>query len=80
MNDFAKAVGLSPSAVIPHDPQVFGQAQGNGQMIFEVAPKSKSAEVLGELGRNLAGNQKFPAADVKKSGSLLSRLSIFNKK
>lgn len=80
VNDFAKAVGLSPSAVIPHDPQVFGQAQGNGQMIFEVAPKSKSAEVLGELGRNLAGNQKFPAADVKKSGSLLSRLSIFNKK
>jgi pilus assembly protein CpaE len=80
VNDFAKAIGLTPSAVIPHDPQVFGQAQGNGQMIFEVAPKSKSAEVLGELGRTLAGNQKYSAAEAKSSGSLFSKLQLFKKK
>lgn len=79
VNDFAKAIGLAPSAVIPHDPQNFGMAQGNGQMVFEVAPKSKSAEVLGELARGLAGNQKF-AAEPRKSGGLLSRLPIFKKK
>jgi pilus assembly protein CpaE len=79
VNDFAKAVGLTPAAVIGHDPQVFGQAQGNGQMIFEVAPKSKAAEILGGLARGIAGNQKF-APDAKKSSSLLSKLPIFKKK
>ena len=79
VNDFAKAIGLTPTAVIPHDPQSFGMAQGNGQMIFEVAPKCKSAEVLGELARTLAGNQKF-APEPKKSGSLFSKLPLFKKK
>ncbi|MBK8770340.1 MAG: CtpF protein [Rhizobiales bacterium] len=79
VNDFAKAVGITPTAVIPHDPQTFGMAQGNGQMVFEVAPKSKAAEVLGEFARNLAGNQKA-SSDVKKSGSLFSKLPLFKKK
>lgn len=79
VNDFAKAIGIQPSAVIPHDPQSFGMAQGNGQMVFEVAPKSKSAEVLGDFARNLAGNQKA-TADVKKSSSLLAKLPLFKKK
>jgi pilus assembly protein CpaE len=79
VNDFAKAIGIAPSAVIPHDPQTFGMAQGNGQMVFEVAPKSKSAEVLGDFARALAGNQKA-TSEIKKSGSLLSKLPIFKKK
>lgn len=56
--DFSKALGIDLSAVIPHDPQIFGQAQGNGQMVFEVAPKSKSAELLNHLSENLAGITK----------------------
>jgi pilus assembly protein CpaE len=80
VNDFAKAVGLSPSAVIPHDAQVFGQAQGNGQMVFEVAPKSKSAEVLGDFARSIAGNQKATPDAARKSGSLFDKLPLFKKK
>ncbi len=53
--DFSKALGIDPTATIPHDPQSFGQAQGNGQMVFEVAPKSKSSELLGALSDNLVG-------------------------
>ena len=53
--DFSKALGIEATAIIPHDPQSFGQAQGNGQMIFEVAPKSKSAELLTQLSQQLAG-------------------------
>ena len=56
--DFSKALGIDLSAVIPHDPQIFGQAQGNGQMVFEVAPKSKSAELLNHLSESLAGITK----------------------
>ncbi|MFO1034047.1 MAG: AAA family ATPase [Hyphomicrobiales bacterium] len=78
--DFTKAIGLPAAAVIPHDAQSFGQAQSNGQMLFEVAPKAKAAEVLGELARTLAGNQKAAAPEAKKSSSLLASLPIFKKK
>jgi len=64
-SDFSKALGIEPTAVIPHDPQAFGQAQGNGQMIFEVAPKSKSTELLTQLADRLAGIVK-PAAKSSK--------------
>ena len=56
--DFAKALGLTPSAIIPHDPQSFGLAQGNGQMMFEVAPKAKATEILGQLAEILTGAHK----------------------
>jgi pilus assembly protein CpaE len=59
--DFGKAIGIQPSAIIPHDPQSFGMAQGNGQMVFEVAPKSKSAEIMMGLSELVAGTHK-PAA------------------
>ena len=56
--DFGKAMGIPISAIIPHDPQSFGQAQGNGQMVFEVAAKSKAAEVMMEISELVAGTQK----------------------
>ncbi len=56
--DFSKALGLTPAAIIPHDPQDFGMAQSNGQMVFEVAPKAKAAEVLFELAESICGKTK----------------------
>lgn len=77
-HEFAKALGVEPMAIIPHDPAAFGLAQGNGQMLFEVAPKSKAAEILGGLAPAIAGHQM--AAPPKSKGSLLSRLSMLKKK
>ena len=51
--DFAKALGIEPSLIIPYDPQTFGTAASNGQMIAEVAPKSKSAEAIATLAQAL---------------------------
>jgi pilus assembly protein CpaE len=76
--DFAKALGVEPMAVIPHDPASFGLAQGNGQMLFEVAPKSKAAEILGSIAPTIAGHQM--AAPPKAKASLLSKLSMLKKK
>jgi pilus assembly protein CpaE len=76
--DFAKALGVEPMAVIPHDPATFGLAQGNGQMLFEVAPKSKAAEILGALAPAIAGHQV--AAAPKGKTSLLSKLGMLKKK
>jgi pilus assembly protein CpaE len=77
--DFAKALGVEPIAVVPHDPQSFGLAQGNGQMLFEVAPKAKATEALGEIAAIVAGHQKGTAAKAK-SKSFLASLPIFAKK
>jgi pilus assembly protein CpaE len=78
-NDFAKALGVTPLAVIPHDPAAFGLAQGNGQMLFEVAPKSKATEILGSIAGVIAG-QKVPDKPKSSSGGLFSKLSAFKKK
>ena len=63
--DFAKALGLVPSAIIPHDPQSFGLAQGNGQMLFEVAPKAKATEMIEDLANQLAGISRVVAKPQK---------------
>lgn len=74
--DFSKALGLTPSIIIPHDPQSFGQAQGNGQMVFEVAPKAKATEALFALAENISGKAK-PAKPAKFA---LPKLSFLSKK
>jgi pilus assembly protein CpaE len=35
--DFAKALEISPVAIIPFEPQTFGAAANNGQMIAEMS-------------------------------------------
>ena len=75
--DFAKALGVTPLAVIPHDPQSFGLAQGNGQMLFEVAPKSKATEILGSSATHRRGSTACRRPKQKAAGSsLLSKFSV----
>ncbi len=78
--DFAKAVGAEPSLVIPHDPQSFGAAQSNGKMIFEVAPKSKTAELLTSLTHTLVGMEKPEKAPKSGLGALFNKLPMLRKK
>ncbi len=78
--EFGKALGLSPSAIIPHDPQSFGLAQGNGQMVFEVAPKSKSAEIMFDLAESIAGTQKPVKTSRFALPGMLQRLPMMKKK
>ncbi len=55
--DFAEALGAEPVASIPFDPQLFGMAANNGQMIGEVAAQSKTALALDALGASLTGRK-----------------------
>src|SRR5271168_3410563 len=52
--EFAKAVETGPTAVIPHDAKLFGAAN-NGQMIAEIEPNGKTAQVFADLASALAG-------------------------
>lgn len=60
VKDFGEALGIVPSLVLPFDPKLFGQAANNGQMIAEVAPKSKAAEGIDHLAR-LISRREAPA-------------------
>lgn len=70
--EFAKAIGVEPTVVIPFDAHVFGTAASNGQMLGEVGPKSKAAEQVAMLGRLLVG--KDSEAPSVKGGSALAKL------
>jgi pilus assembly protein CpaE len=49
IKDFAEALGLTDPLVVPFDAKLFGAAANNGQMIEELNPKSKPAEVFQQL-------------------------------
>jgi pilus assembly protein CpaE len=52
--DFAKALESEPAAVIGFDPQLFGTAANNGQMIAEVSARHRTAETFQHLAQLLA--------------------------
>jgi pilus assembly protein CpaE len=72
--EFGKAIGAELSCIIPYDGQTFGTAQSNGQMIFEVAAKSKSAEALAGLAQMIAGTGKPGAATKFALSSIFDKL------
>ena len=68
--DFAKALEDQPLVVIPFEPQIFGTAANNGQMIAEVSSNHKTAEMFRQLAQVLTGR-----AEAKRSrGGLLTPL------
>jgi pilus assembly protein CpaE len=53
--DFARALEDEPLAVIPFEPQLFGTASNNGQMIAEVAAGHRTADMFRQLAQVLTG-------------------------
>jgi pilus assembly protein CpaE len=68
--DFAKALDDEPLAAIPFDPQLFGTAANNGQMIAEISAGHRTAETFRHLAQVLIGRTEVK----KKSSGLLSPL------
>lgn len=62
--DFAETMGIQPSAVLPFDPGMFGQAANNGQMLLEMSPKAQISESVRRLARDLTGR----TAEVQSKG------------
>jgi len=53
--DFAKALDDEPVAAIPFEPQLFGAAANNGQMIAEISAGHRTAEIFRQLAQLLTG-------------------------
>src|ERR1700684_898729 len=68
--DFAKALEEDPIATIPFEPQVFGAAANNGQMIAEMAANHRTAAIFRSMAQKLAGRAEAP----KQRSSFLSPL------
>ncbi|MEA2988194.1 MAG: pilus assembly protein CpaE [Alphaproteobacteria bacterium] len=56
--DFAKALDDEPIAIIPFEPQVFGAAANNGQMIAEFSSGHRTAETFRQLAQVLTGRSE----------------------
>jgi len=68
--EFAKAIENQPIVTIPFDPQMFGSAANNGQMIAEVAANHRTTEMFLQVAQRLTGRSETK----KPKGSLLSPL------
>jgi pilus assembly protein CpaE len=78
VSDFASALGMDPIAVIAHDPQTFGTAQGNGKMLMEIAPKAKVSETIAAIAAGLTGTKDLQTR--KQSSSFMGKLPFLNRK
>ena len=65
--DFAEAIEVEPTLVLPFNPQLFGTAANNGQMLDEVDPKSKTVLGIKHLAGIVTGRAEAP----RRSKSLL---------
>jgi pilus assembly protein CpaE len=65
--DFGEALGLVPAVIVPFEPQLFGTAANNGQMLAEVQPSSKAADAMRQLAEFVTGRALAPAG---KKGSM----------
>jgi len=55
VKDFCEALGVEASLVLPFEPQLFGAAANNGQMISELKANDKTAEGMAHLSRAITG-------------------------
>ena len=56
--DFAKALDEEPVAIIPFEPQLFGSAANNGQMIAEISAGHRTTEIIRQLAQHLTGRSE----------------------
>lgn len=78
--EFAKAIEDEPIAIIPFEPQLFGMAANNGQMIAEISSGHRTAEMFRQMAQRLTGRSE--AKRVRSSllppalGKLLKKKSV----
>ena len=77
--DFAKALEDPPLAIIPFEPQLFGTAANNGQMIAEVSAGHKITETFRQLAQVLTGRAEAKRASGGMLGPLFAKLKMMKR-
>ncbi|WP_167480717.1 AAA family ATPase [Mesorhizobium waimense] len=74
-SDFAEPLGITPMAVIPFEPLLFGNAANNGRMLGEMDAKSPIVGLVNEIAHVLTGRSEIKAKKKAGLGMLLGKLS-----
>lgn len=56
--EFAKAIESQPIVTIPFEPQMFGSAANNGQMIAEISANHRTTEMFLQIAQRLTGRSE----------------------
>ena len=73
--DFTKTIEIEPIAIMPHDVKLFGAAANNGQMIAEIDPKSRCAEIMSDISNLIAGRSETRRAKKGLFDPILAKLA-----
>ena len=60
VKDFAAAIGIEPEIILPFEPELFGTAANNGQMIAETDATSRSSMAIDHLAALILGQEIQP--------------------
>ena len=66
--DFKDALALEPALSIPYDPEAFGLALNNGEMMSKASKKSKATAGIIELAKIVSGREKADEKEKKRGG------------
>jgi pilus assembly protein CpaE len=72
--DFAAALEDEPVAIIPFEPQLFGTAANNGQMIAEIAASHRIAEIFRQLAQTITGRTETKKTRAGRLSPLIGKL------
>jgi len=71
--DFREAVAIDPALSIPYDPEAFGRALNNGEMMSVAAAKSKATLAIRELAKLVSGKVEEVVEEKKSMFSLFKK-------
>ena len=72
--EFAKAIESKPIVTIPFDPQMFGAAANNGQMIAEISATHRTSEMFLQIAQRLTGRSETNKPKGSLFGPLIDKL------
>jgi pilus assembly protein CpaE len=76
-SDFCSPLGLEAAAIIPFDPQFFGNATNNGRMLSETDANHPTVKIINEIAHFVTGRSEVKA---KKKAGLQSIIAKLRKK
>ncbi|MDX2307696.1 MAG: AAA family ATPase [Hyphomicrobium sp.] len=76
MAEFQDALGIKTLCVIDFDPDTFGQAANNGQMIEELNPKAKASASFREIAMTLAHKKEVKVEKKSALAPILERFKL----
>jgi pilus assembly protein CpaE len=79
-SDFTEPLGIEPLAVIPFEPQLFGNAANNGRMLGEMDAQNAVVQMLNEVSYVLTGRSEAKSRKKPGLGGLLGRFSKLKQK